>query len=80
MKRMSRRGFFAAFGGEPTRGAPLAPVSGPRLVPTPAPAPARTFLEDFYASRAANPALVYEPSTFVWDEALIAKCKRKERP
>lgn len=69
MKRISRRGFFSALR---TENGPVNPVK-------PAPAPARTFLEDFYAERARNPqpALVCEPTTFVWDEALIARYKRK---
>lgn len=73
MMRMSRRGFLT---GTKSKPAP-APVA-----PSPSGAPSRSFLEDFYAARsqASNPPLVYEPTTFVWDEALIARAKtRKEK-
>lgn len=77
MTRMSRRGFLTV-GRKPP-----APRVGAAIPPTAATpqtaAPAKTFLEDFYANRArtANPALVYEPTTFVWDEAWLASIKRK---
>lgn len=72
MTRMSRRGFLTARQKQPA--APVATVA-----PPPA-APQKTFLEEFYADRArtANPTLVYEPTTFVWDETWLASIKRKE--
>ncbi len=73
MMKMSRRGFLTA-----TK--PKATATGPVVTPPPS-EPARSFLEDFYASRAqaSNPPLVYEPTTFVWDEALLARAKRQEK-
>jgi hypothetical protein len=73
MKKLSRRGFLTG-----TNTKPMATVP---VVTPPTPPPTRSFLEDFYASRAqaSTPPLVYEPTTFVWDEALLARAKRQEK-
>jgi hypothetical protein len=73
MKKLSRRGFLT--------GANTKTVAAVPAVTPPTSPPTRSFLEDFYASRAqaSNPPLVYEPTTFVWDETLLARAKRQEK-